>query len=67
MAQFTITINPDHIPAGQAACDAYNEAQRATAEKDEDGNSTWVDLTLAQYVQFVMSSAFESYHNNFKP
>lgn len=57
MAEFTVTISdPAHLAGITAAREAYN----ASLPEDEPAM-----LTDAEYVQFVMSKAAESYANQY--
>jgi hypothetical protein len=68
MADFTVTITDEHQLAGiTAARAAYNSSLPETIP-DEDGNeipNPAILNTDADYVQFVMSKAAESYANQY--
>lgn len=72
MTTFTIVIDdPAKLAGIDAACAAYNAAQLASApfKNDAEGNPTeekdFTPKTAAQYVQFVMDSAAQSYANSY--
>lgn len=62
MLTFSVTVD-ETTPDGQrklsgldAAVSDYNQSQKSM-------NAAWVDYTREQYIEFVMSSAMDSYAN----
>lgn len=67
MTTFTVEItNEDHLAGITAARNAYNNSlpQTVTENEEEVPNPALLE-TDAEYVQFVMSKAAESYANQY--